>query len=465
MIEQLILSNLINNENYSRKVIAYVKPEYFQDTTDQIVFTLISEFVEKYNTLPSQESLVVDLSNATGITEDIAKRSKALIETLNPTADVGEQWLVDKTEDFCRKKALYNAVYESIAIMKDRPEESGALPQMLQDALAVSFDNSIGTDFLEDSDKLWDHLHHKEVLVPFDLEYFNKITGGGLSKKTLNVILAGTNVGKSMFMCHQAAAALAMGFNVLYITMEMSEEKIQKRVAANLYDVPLDMFESMPRAIFDAKVAKLKSKTQGRMKIKEYPTTCAGAAHFRHLLNELRIKQQFVPHIIFVDYLNICMSTRMKMGSNVNSYTYIKSIAEELRGLAVEFNVPLVTATQTTRTGFSNSDLGLEDTSESFGLPATADWMIALTTSDELEKLGQLMVKQLKARDHDKKIIKRFVIGVDYSKMRLYDVEQQAQNVHDGPVMDKTDFGQADYERAASPKPFDKNKLKGQGFK
>lgn len=460
-LEQLILSNLIHNEQYSRKVIAFLAPEYFQEQIDITVFELISEHIEKYNRLPSQESLVIELSNKNGISEDIVKRSKDLIEQLKPSSDVGQDWLIDQTEAFCKKRALYNAVYESISIMRERPDESGTLPKLLQDALGVSFDCSIGTDFIEDSDKLWDHLHHKEVLIPFDLEYFNKITGGGLSKKTLSVILAGTNVGKSMFMCHQAAAALSMGYNVLYITLEMSEEKIQKRVAANIYDTPLDMFEHMPRKIFDAKVEKLRQKTQGRMKIKEYPTTCAGAAHFRHLLNELRIKQRFVPDIIFVDYLNICMSTRLKMGSNVNSYTYIKSIAEELRGLAVEFNVPLVTATQTTRSGFSNSDLGLEDTSESFGLPATADFMIGLTSSDELEQLGQLMVKQLKARDHDKKTIKRFVIGVDYSKMRLYDVEQQAQNVHDGPVMDRTDFGQADHERAASPKPLDKKLFEG----
>lgn len=461
-IEKTIFNNLVHNEEYSRKVIAFLKPEYFEDAIHQTVFCLLNDYVEKYSAFPSKEALAIDLSNLTGISEDGAKQSKAFIESLVKSEETGLDWLYDKTEKFCQDAAIYNAVRESIEVLNDKTGKlsKGAIPKILSDALAVSFDTHIGTDFIEDSEKLWDHLHTKETLIPFDLEYFNKITGGGLSKKTLNVCLAGTNVGKSMFMCHQAAAALSMGYKVLYITMEMSEEKIQKRVAANLYDVPLDEFATMPRSMFDKRVEKLKLKTNGKLIIKEYPTACAGAAHFRHLLNELRIKRNFVPDIVFVDYLNICISSRLKMGSNVNSYTYIKTIAEELRGLAVEFNVPLMTATQTTRSGFTNSDLGLEDTSESFGLPATADFMFALSTSEELEQLGQLMVKQLKARDHDKKTIKRFVIGVDYSKMRLYDVEQQAQNIQDGPVMDRTDFGQADYDRK-SPKPFDKKRFEG----
>lgn len=406
----------------------------------------------------------IDLSNKTGINELNIKECSKIIDSLQRDADTDTQWLIDQTEKFCQDKAIYNGIMDSIAILdeKDGAQSKGSIPQILQDALAVSFDTAIGTDFVEDSDKLYEHLHTKQILIPFDLDYFNKITGGGLSRKTLNVILAGTNVGKSMFMCHHAAACLSMGYKVLYITMEMAEEKIQKRIAANLYDIPLDDLTVIPRVQFDAKVEKFKARSKGgKLIIKEYPTTCAGAAHFRHLLNELKLKKNFVPDIVFIDYLNICMSTRIRHGSNVNSYTYIKSIAEELRGLAVEFNVPLVTATQTTRSGHSNSDLELEDTSESFGLPATADFMIGLSTSEELEQLGQIMVKQLKARDHDKKLIKRFVIGVDYSRMRLYDVEQQAQNVNDGPVMDRTDFGQQDHERQAPKKKFDKNKFAG----
>jgi replicative DNA helicase len=463
-LEHVIFSNLIANEEYSRKVVAFIKPDYFASQVDKTLFELITEYAAKYNKFPTKEALHIDLSNKTGINELNIKECSKIIDSLQRDADTDTQWLIDQTEKFCQDKAIYNGIMDSIAILdeKDGAQSKGSIPQILQDALAVSFDTAIGTDFVEDSDKLYEHLHTKQILIPFDLDYFNKITGGGLSRKTLNVILAGTNVGKSMFMCHHAAACLSMGYKVLYITMEMAEEKIQKRIAANLYDIPLDDLTVIPRVQFDAKVEKFKARSKGgKLIIKEYPTTCAGAAHFRHLLNELKLKKNFVPDIVFIDYLNICMSTRIRHGSNVNSYTYIKSIAEELRGLAVEFNVPLVTATQTTRSGHSNSDLELEDTSESFGLPATADFMIGLSTSEELEQLGQIMVKQLKARDHDKKLIKRFVIGVDYSRMRLYDVEQQAQNVNDGPVMDRTDFGQQDHERQAPKKKFDKNKFAG----
>lgn len=462
-LEQIIFSNLLHNEEYARRVIAFLKNEYFHDPVEATIFDLVNTYTQKYNAFPSKEALTIDLSNRPGLSEDIVKKCGTLIGELALDTSTQLEWLIDQTEKFCQEKAIYNGIMESIKILDDKSGQlsRGSIPKVLSDALAVSFDTSIGTDFIEDSDKLYEHLHQKEVLIPFDLEYFNRITGGGLSKKTLNVILAGTNVGKSLFMCHSAASCLSMGYNVLYITMEMSEEKIQKRIAANLYDIALDELTTVPKATFDRKVEKLRAKTNGKLIIKEYPTACAGSGHFRHLLNELRIKKNFVPDIIYIDYLNICLSTRLKYGANVNSYTYIKTIAEELRGLAVEFNVPIMTATQTTRTGFSNSDLGLEDTSESFGLPATADFMFALTTSEELEQLGQIMVKQLKARDHDKKIIKRFVIGVDYSKMRLYDVEQQAQNLTDGPVMDRTDFGQKDHERSASPKPFDKKLLEG----
>ncbi|MGZ4849830.1 MAG: DnaB-like helicase C-terminal domain-containing protein [Candidatus Bathyarchaeia archaeon] len=460
--EQTIFNNLLFNEEYGRRVIAFLRPEYFHDQIDSTLFNLINDYTTKYNSFPSKEALAIDLSNRLGLTEDTVKRCADIISGFEVDPNTKLEWLYDETEKFCQDKALFNALSESVGVINDKNARvsRGSLPKLLSDALAVSFDTSIGTDFIEDSDKLYEHLHHKEILIPFDLDYFNRITGGGLSKKTLNVILAGTNVGKSMFMCHCAAGALSAGYNVLYITMEMSEEKIQKRIAANLYDIPLDELSIIPKVIFDKRVEKLKAKTNGKLIIKEYPTAGAGSGHFRHLLNELRLKKNFTPDVIYVDYLNICISTRIKMGSNINSYTYIKTIAEELRGLAVEFNVPIMTATQTTRSGFSNSDLGLEDTSESFGLPATADFMFALTTSEELEQLGQIMVKQLKARDHDKKIIKRFVIGVDYTKMRLYDVEQEAQNITDGPVMDRTDFGQKDHERV-KPKSFDKKSFSG----
>jgi replicative DNA helicase len=467
-IEQLILTNLIHDEQFARQVLPFLKDEYFTDNIDETVFDLINEYATKYNKFPSQDVLEIELGNKYGLSEEIATKSLERIKQLTPSKDINYTWLIDTTEKFCQLKAVTNAMYNGIKIIeeskKDGSEALGPLLKIIQDA-KVAFDNSIGTDFLEDADKLWEHLHQKEVLVPFDLEYFNKITGGGLSKKTLNIALAGTNVGKSLFMCHQAAASLSAGFNVLYITLEMAEEKIQKRIAGNLFDVPLDELQHLSRDMFDKKYERLNKKTNGKLIIKEYPTAGAGAAHFRHVLNELKLKKSFTPDIIFIDYLNICISTRLKMGSNVNSYTYIKSIAEELRGLAVEFNVPIMSATQTTRSGHSSTDLELDDTSESFGLPATADFMFGLSTSDELEALGQIMVKQLKARDHDKKTIKRFVIGVDYSKMRLYDVEQQAQkDITDGPVMDRTDFGQQDYERVATPKPFNTKKV-FKGFK
>lgn len=459
-LEHIIFSNLLFNEEFGRRTIAYLKTEYFHDPIDATIFNLINDYTLKYNSFPSKEALSIDLSNTKGISADTASKCTELIAELAYDLDTQIEWLLDQTQQFCKNKAMYNAISKSIPLI-EQPGEVGGIIQIVADALAVSFDNHIGHDFIEDADKRFEGYHAKEVLIPFDLEYFNKITGGGLSKKTLNVILAGTNVGKSMFMCHCAASCLTMGYNVLYITMEMSEEKIAKRIDANILDIPLDELGLVPKSTYDKKIERLRAKTTGKLIIKEYPTACAGSGHFRHLLNELRTKKQFTPDIIYIDYLNICISTRLKFGANVNSYTYIKSIAEELRGLAVEFNVPIMTATQTTRSGFSNSDLGLEDTSESFGLPATADFMFAVSTSEELEQLGQLMIKQLKARDHDKKVIRRFVIGVDYTKMRLYDVEQEAQNVSDGPVMDRTDFGQKDHERIASAKPFNKKSFEG----
>jgi archaellum biogenesis ATPase FlaH len=360
------------------------------------------------------------------------------------------QWLVDKTEKFCQEKAIYNAVLGSISILdgKDKVHEKGQIPKILSDALAVSFDTSVGHDYLENSDERYEFYHRHEERIPFDLEYFNKITKGGLPAKTLNIALAGTGVGKSLFMCHVAAGAMSQGRNVLYITMEMAEEKIAERIDANLLNVALDDLMALPKDTYDKKVAKVKAKTTGKLIIKEYPTASASATHFRALLNELNLKKSFRPDIIFIDYLNICCSSRIKAGSNVNSYTYVKSIAEELRGLAVEYGVPIVSATQTTRSGYTSSDPGLEDTSESFGLPATADLMFALITSEELEELGQIMVKQLKNRYNDPSYYKRFTIGVDRSKMKLYDVDQSGQ---DGLA----DAGQPTPNKLSGKKSFD----------
>ena len=453
--ETVILSNLLLNDQYSRKVIPFLKGEYFHDYNEKTIFNLIDQYVKTYNNFPSKQALVIDLSNQTGLSEDSFKKCQVIIDQLSVTDTNDLQWLVDKTEKFCQEKAIYNAIMQSIQIIDDKSGKlsKGSIPQILSDSLAVSFDTHIGHDFIEDSDNRFAFYHKKEVRVPFDLDYFNRITNGGLPKKTLNICLAGTNVGKSMFMCHCAAGNLSSGLNVLYITMEMAEEEIAKRIDANLLDCTLDDIKLIPKDSYDKKVQRLRSKTNGKLIIKEYPTACAGSANFRHLLNELKIKRNFVPDIIYIDYLNICMSSRLKYGSNINSYTYIKTIAEELRGLAVEYNVPIVSATQTTRSGFTSSDIGLEDTSESFGLPATADFMFALISTEELEQLNQLMVKQLKNRYSDTTQIKRFVIGVDRTKMRLYDCEQQAQSdILDGPVMDKTEFGEQDYERS-KPKP------------
>jgi archaellum biogenesis ATPase FlaH len=462
-IEKTIFSNLLFNEEYARKAIPFLKEEYFQSYEDKILFKLIDEYVGKYNSFPSREALVIDLTNKDGLNEEAFKTARASIETFQKDEDTKLDWLLDQTEKFCQEKAVYNAIMSSIQILDDKTGKTskGAIPQILSDALGVSFDTHIGHDFLEDADARYEFYHTKEVRVPFDLEYFNKITQGGLPKKTLNIVLAGTGVGKSLFMCHCAAANLSAGNNVLYITMEMAEERIAERIDANLLDVSLDDLKVLPKDVYDKKVAKVKNKTTGKLIVKEYPTACAGSANFRHLLNELKIKKNFVPEVIYIDYLNICMSSRIKHGANVNSYTLIKAIAEELRGLAVEYNVPIISATQTTRSGYSNSDLGLEDTSESFGLPATADFMFGLSTSEKLEEVNQIMVKQLKNRYNDPGFIRRFVLGVDRSKMRLYDVEQSAQDdILDGPnkkfedksVFDNSKFMTEDMERSL-PKP------------
>jgi archaellum biogenesis ATPase FlaH len=452
-LEKVIFNNLINNEDYGRKVIPFLKKEYFQARVDQVIFELIDNYVSSYNAFPTKEVMTIDLSNYVGISDDQFTECKAAIDEIPTQSDALSkvEWLVDQTESFCQEKALYNAITKSIEIMADTSGNlsTGAIPDLLSAALAVSFDTSIGHDFLTDTDSRFEFYHRKEERIPFDLEYLNKITKGGLPRKTLNVILAGTGVGKSLAMCHMASANLLDGKNVLYITMEMAEEKIAERIDANLLNVPLDQLYDIPKDLYDKKINRLREKTVGKLIIKEYPTACAGSANFRHLLNELKIKRNFVPDIIYIDYLNICSSSRMKQGGGVNSYTYIKAIAEELRGLAVEFNVPIVTATQTTRGGYDNSDVGLTDTSESFGLPATADLMIALISTDELKQLNQIMVKQLKNRYADPEMYKRFVIGVDKSRMKLYDAEQSAQDdlVNDAVAPD-TAFGQK-----ASKKP------------
>jgi replicative DNA helicase len=444
MIEKLILSNLLSNEEFGRKAIPFLKSEYFQDRSLRALFDTIDVFVKQYNKFPTKDALTIELDND----KSIAAYFNEVVDIATQLDDQPEsniEWLLDQTERFCQDKALYNAIMKSIQIIENDKEKlsKGSIPQILSEALSVSFDSHIGHDFLEDSDARYNFYHKKEKKIPFDLDYFNKITKGGLPNKTLNVVLAGTGVGKSLFMCHCAAANLSKGSNVLYVTMEMSEERIAERIDANLLNVTVDELTMLPKDAYEKKIERVRQKTNSKLIIKEYPTASAGAGHFRHLLNELKLKRNFRPDIIYVDYLNICVSSRLKYGANVNSYTYIKAIAEELRGLAVEFDLPIVTATQTTRSGFTSSDIGLEDTSESFGLPATADFMFALISSEELQDLNQMMVKQLKNRYSDPGANRRFVIGVDRSKMRLYDVEQNAQEdvVDDTPVFDKSETG------------------------
>jgi len=467
-IENVIFGNLINNEEYARKVIPFLKSEYFNDQVDRTVFDLILDYVNTNSSFPTKTALDIDLNEKTGLTEDQFKRAKEFITTLEKSEEKDMNWLVDSTEKFCKDKALYNALMQSIQIVDDNKKDNisvGAIPKILQDALGVSFDNSIGHDFLDDADARYEFYHRKEVRIPFDLDFFNKITQGGLPRKTLNIALAGTGVGKSLFMCHNAAHNLMSGQNVLYITMEMAEERIAERIDANLLGVSLDELKDLPQAIYYKLIGRVRDRAKGKLIVKEYPTASVGSANFRHLLNELNLKKNFVPDIIYIDYLNICASSRIKAGAAVNSYTYIKAIAEELRGLAVEFNVPIVSATQTTRSGFSNSDVGLEDTSESFGLPATADFMFALVTSDELRQLNQIMVKQLKNRYGDPAVYKRFVIGVDYSKMRLYNVEASAQEDlvqdEDVPVFDTSSSGSRMNEESKPVNKFNRSKFEG----
>ena len=428
-IENTILSNLIYNEEYSRKVIPFIQPEYFENRIEKIVFEEIVKFIVKYESNVTIEVLKIETENRSDLTETEIKELRELNDSLSYTpSDLN--WLLDSTEKWCRDRAIYLALMESIQLAdgQDSKKDRDAIPSILSDALAVGFDKNVGHDYLQDYEERYESYHRKEDLIPFDLEFFNKITKGGLPNKTLNIALAGTGVGKSLFMCHVASSVLLQGKNVLYITLEMAEEKIAERIDANLLNVPIQDIVDLPKPMFDKKVVNISKKTQGTLIIKEYPTAAAHSGHFKTLLNELSLKKSFKPDIIFIDYLNICASSRYKAGSNVNSYSFIKAIAEELRGLAVETNVPIVSATQTTRSGYGSSDVDLTDTSESFGLPATADLMFALISTEELEDLGQIMVKQLKNRYNDPTINKRFVIGVDRSKMRLYDCDQSAQH-------------------------------------
>jgi len=430
-LEITILRNLIFNEDFTRKTLPFINEIYFPKREEKILFQEIDSFVQKYKNLPTKESILIELSNRKDINEDENRLVKELISQLNPE-DVEQQWLLDTTEKFCKDRAVHNAVLDGIKILdkKDTKRTPEAIPGILADALAVSFDNHIGHDYIEDAEARFKYYHTKEKKYQFDLRYFNKITKGGVPSKTLNIALAGTGVGKSLFMCHCASAYLAQGLNVLYITLEMAEERIAERIDANLLDTTIDDLHALPKDLYDSKILKVKNKTNGQLIIKEYPTASAHSGHFRALFNELALKKSFRPDVVFIDYLNICASARFR-GGNISSYFYIKAIAEELRGLAVEFNVPIFSATQTTRTGFVSTDIGLEDTSESFGLPATADFMFALMSNEELEQLGQMKVKQLKNRYNDPAINRSFIVGVDRAKMRLYDVENVAQNIVD----------------------------------
>jgi replicative DNA helicase len=457
-LETTILKNLIFNEDYARKIIPFLKTEYFTDSTEKNLFEEINDHINQFKHLPTYESLIINFTESRRLTEEQVGKAVEMIREIN--ADKNDptdvDWLIMQTEKFCQDKAIYNAIMKSVKILDDRnnKEDKGMIPKMLSDALGVSFDNSVGHDYIDDSDNRFDFYHRHETKIPFDLDLFNKITKGGLPKKTLNIALAGTGVGKSLFMCHVAGSCLSQGLNVLYITMEMAEERIAERIDANLLNIDIADLNAISKQDYDRKFSALKVKTHGKLIIKEYPTAAASALHFRALLNELQLKKSFKPDIIFIDYLNICASARIKPGANVNSYSYIKAIAEELRGLAVEFEVPIVSATQTTRSGFTSSDPGLEDTSESFGLPATADFMFALISTEELQQLNQILIKQLKNRYNDPNYFKRFVVGIDRAKMKLYDVEQSAQEdlVDSGQVDDKPLNSFGDRERMSEMK-------------
>ena len=444
-LELLILKNLFTSDEYIRKVIPYVRDEFFSEREERLIFVNIKEYFEKYNKNPTHEALTIQMNEASGLNQDELSSALHIVSQCKSSIEeTPHEFLLDETEKWCKDRAVYNAVMDSITILdKNSKRDKGEIPELLKDALSVSFDQHIGHDWMENADARYEFYHTEEEKIPFDLDLLNKITKGGMPNKTLNIIMAGTGVGKSLFMCHCAANNLMMGKNVLYISMEMSEEKIAERIDANLMNIPLQELSDLPKPMYDKKIKSIRDKTVGRLVVKEYPTAAAHTGHFRHLLQELNLKKDFVPDVIYIDYLNICASSRIKPGSNANTYTDVKSIAEEVRGLAVEYDIPVMSATQTNRTGFVSTDVGLEDTSESFGLPATADLMIALISTEELEDLDQIMVKQLKNRYNDPSYYRRFVVGVDRSRMKLYDCEQSAQDeLHDsGPAFDNSDTG------------------------
>ena len=469
-MEKTVLSHLVFNETYCRKVLPFLKEEYFSNSADKIVFSIIDSYVNKYNNLPTKEVIKIELEKKENISQQNYIDAQKTIDNLEcENSDLS--WLVNITEKFCQEKALYNAIMESISIIDGKSKnEKGFLPELLSNALAVGFDTNIGHSFLDDFEDRYEFYHRLEEKVPFDLEYFNKITNGGLPNKSLNIIVASTGVGKSLAMCHMAAANMMMGKNVLYITLEMSETRIAERIDANLMGVSIQDLAIMPKDVFDKKIDRIKRSTQGKLVVKEYPTATGSASHFRHLINELKIKKNFSPDIIYIDYINICASSRIKMGNAVNTYMIVKAIAEEVRGLAIEFDVPIVTATQVNRGGMNSTDIDLTDTSESIGLPQTADLMIALISSEELEERNQILVKQLKNRYNDPASNRKFIIGIDRAKMKLYNVEESAQDFtaktkqQDKPIFDNSDFGQEDYDRRPTKKggkkPLNKNDWK-----
>lgn len=449
-IEELVLQNLLHDDKFIRNISPYLRDEYFGEFHHRTLFKLIGKYFLKYNERPTVAALQIEIDES-GADGDVYEKCIETLKRVSKRDDVDYDWLVEKTEKFCQDKAVYNAIMESIKILdKKSNKDKGSIPAVLQEALGVSFDSSIGHDFLECGEQRYEFYHQHEERLEFDIDFFNTITRGGLPRKTLNVILASTGVGKTLMMAHMAAANLMAGKNVLYITLEMAEERISERVDSNLMGVPLNQLEDLPREIYTTKLDRLKCKTQGKLIIKEYPTSTVGAGHFRHLLNELKTKKKFIPDVIYIDYINLCISSRLKMGSNVNSYTYIKSIAEELRGLAVEFNLPIISATQSNRDGANNSDVDLTNTSESWGLPATVDFMVAAIVTEELEQRGQVLIKQLKNRYGDPSLHKRFIVGMDRSRMKLYNVEASAQEgIHkdiserddDTPIMDRGQVG------------------------
>jgi len=460
-METTIISNLAKNEKYARKVLPYLEDELFYEKSEKILFSIINEYVNKYNSLPTNESMFIDLDNMPGLSEDDFSDTKQLIRDLKIDETTDDQWLLDRSEEFVQDRRLTNALRKSIKVLdKDAQITRSAIPGLLQEALSVSFDSQIGHDYLKDYAERWESYHNHAARIPFNIDYLNIITGGGLPLKTLSCILAPTGVGKSLVMSSLAAGNLLDQRNVLYITLEMAAmEGISQRIDANMLDIPIKELVQMPESEYNSRMKNLNTKTKGRLIVKEYPTASAGAGHFRHLLEELRIKKNFVPEVVYIDYINLCTSTRIKAGTNTNSYAYIKSIAEELRGLAVEENIAMITATQTNRSAMNASDIDLDQTADSVGLPATVDFMIALISTEELEEMNQMMIKQLKNRHGDMNINKRFVVGVNKSKMKIYDADPEEQeNILDGPVMDTTEFGVQDNERN---KQFKSNKFKG----